>query len=214
MHGEDSEKIQENFSHMVKKKIKMLAVFAVLAILAVIAAAAAIRNFSSEKEPEGAEVITESTLYQIINISDLSTYQCVYNDVCVVPGAEGDGGPAYYCAYEAKVSAGIDFEKVTVVGIDREQKIITISIPEVEITDVNVDISSLDYMFEDDSVNTTKVSAEAYQACIADVEQKSVREEKIYELAQQNAENIIKALINPFVAQLDSEYVLEIEIQE
>lgn len=198
---------------MVKKKIKMLAMFAVLAILAGIAAAAAIRNFSSEREPEGAEVITESALYQIINISDLSTYQCVYNDVCVVPGAEGDGGPAYYCAYEAKVSAGIDFEKVTV-GIDREQKMITISIPEVEITDVNVDISSLDYMFEDDSVNTTKVSAEAYQACIADVEQKSAGEEKIYELAQQNAENIIKALVNPFVAQLDSEYVLEIEIQK
>ncbi len=213
MHEEERETIQESFFHIVKKKMKALAMLAVLVILAGTAAVAAIRNFSSGREPEGAEVITESALYRIINISDLSTYQCVYNDVCVVPGAEGDGGPAYYCAYEAKVSAGIDFEKVTV-KIDREQKIITVGMPEVEITDVNVDISSLDYMFEDDSVNTTKVSAEAYQACIADVEQKSVREEKIYELAQQNAENIIKALINPFVAQLDSEYVLEIETQK
>ena len=36
-------------------------------------------------------------------------------------------------------------------------------------------------------------------------------EPDIYELAEQNAENVISALIRPFVEQVDAEYVLEID---
>ena len=36
-------------------------------------------------------------------------------------------------------------------------------------------------------------------------------EEKIYDLARQNAINIVRALVNPFVEQLDNDYKIEIE---
>lgn len=82
--------------------------------------------------------------------------------------------------------------------------------PEVKITDINVDIASLDYIFENSKANTETVSEEAYKKCIEDVTNESSSEDAIYELAEQNAQNIVEALLSPFVEQLDSEYQLEI----
>lgn len=84
-------------------------------------------------------------------------------------------------------------------------------LPEIKITDVNVDITSLDYIFENEKANTETVSEEAYKKCIEDVTSESNSEDAIYELAEQNARNIVEALISPFVEQLDSEYRLEIQ---
>lgn len=164
----------------------------------------------AENKPE---IITESTLYKIIKVSNLSTYQCVYNEICSVMNEQNPDQVDYYCAYAAKVDAGIDFDQVTI-HKDEDNKMITVTIPKVDVTGVNVDIASLDYMFVDDSANTSTVSEKAYKACIADVNQRSKQENKIYELAEQNAKNIVKALIRPFIEQMDSEYELEIETLE
>lgn len=169
-----------------------------------------VKEQASIRKAKEAEVLMESKLYSVIGLSDLSTYECVYNDICTVMDEEKSDKVAYYCAYESKVKAGIDFNKVDVAV---EDKMITVTIPEVQITDINVDIASLDYMFEDKKADTNTVSQQAYKACIADVERKCASEERIYQLAEQNAQNILKALILPFVQQLDSEYVLEIRTQ-
>lgn len=167
-----------------------------------------------QKQEKQAEIITESSLYKIIDVSELSTYQCVYNDICTVMAKDNADEVAYYCAYDAKVNAGIDVTQIEInVAETEDRKLITVTVPEVEVNDVNVDIASLDYMFELDDSNTETVSAEAYKACIADVTKKSEAEDKIYELAQQNAENIIKALVNPFIEQMnmgDIDYELKI----
>ena len=73
-----------------------------------------------------------------------------------------------------------------------------------------MDIASLDYIFENSKANTETVSEEAYKKCIEDVTNDSSSEDAIYELAEQNAQNIVEALLSPFVEQLDSEYQLEI----
>ena len=64
---------------------------------------------------------------------------------------------------------------------------------------------------ENEKANTETVSEEAYKKCIEDVTSESNSEDAIYELAEQNARNIVEALISPFVEQLDSEYRLEIQ---
>ncbi len=165
----------------------------------------------NENKPQ---IITESSLYKVINVSNLSTYQCIYNDICTVPQDDNSEEIAYYCSYEAKVCAGVEFDKIQIDVIENEDKnIIKVTIPPVTITDVNVDISSLDFMFIDDDVNESGLSEKAYKICITDVEAKSNKEDKIYDLAQKNAENIIKALINPFIENLntsDVSYELEI----
>ena len=116
----------------------------------------------------------------------------------------------YYVTYKAKVQAGIDFEKVEV-SKDDEKKQILVKIPKIELGEPMVDIASMDYIFENKKANTETVSEEAYKACIQDARQESEKEEAIVTLAKQNAQNIIKALIQPFIENMEDPYELMIE---
>ena len=155
------------------------------------------------------EIISKSTLEKVINVSDLSTFEAIYNGIASVANEEKPENIDYYVSYEAKVKAGIDFEKVNL-EVNEDERIITVTLPEVKITDVNVDIASLDYIFMNKKANTETVSAQAYKKCIEDVTNESNSTTAIYELAKQNARNIVEALIKPFIEQSDSEYELKI----
>ena len=164
------------------------------------------KMFSRESKPE---IISKSTLEKVINVSDLSTFEAIYNGIASVANEEKPEDIDYYVSYEAKVKAGIDFEKVDL-EVNEDERIITVTLPEVKITDVNVDIASLDYIFMNKRANTETVSAQAYKKCIDDVTKESNSTTAIYELAKQNARNIVEALIKPFVEQLDDKYELKI----
>ena len=193
---------------ILKKKTSMLLIGAIgVAIVLVIIGTLLFSGMT--KNQKSKEIITKATLEKIINVSELSTFEAVYNGIVQVMSKEEPTQTDYYVSYEAKVKAGIDLEKVDV-SVDNKTKKISVTLPEVQITDRNVNIASLDYIFENNRANTETVSQEAYKACIEDVTNESTNETAIYELAKQNAKNIVEALINPFVEQLDSEYVLEI----
>ncbi len=163
----------------------------------------------SKDEPE-VEVITVSSLQKIINVSELSTLTAVYNGVAEVMDEEKPEEVSYYVSYEAKVEAGIDFENIKI-SMDEENKKIKVDMPEIFITEINVDIGSLDFIFVNSKANASTVTQEAFKACEADVQNESEKQEAIYNLAQQNAENVLTALIKPIVEQWDSEYTLVIE---
>lgn len=187
-------------------KVKYIIGIAIM-LAVVIIVLLAVSMSSKKSEPE---IISKSTLEDIINVSDLSTFEAVYNGIAKVTDEDNPEKVNYYVSYDAKVKAGIDFEKVDIT-VNTDEKIITVMLPEIKITDVNVDITSLDYIFENEKANTETVSEEAYKKCIEDVTSESNSEDAIYELAEQNARNIVEALISPFVEQLDSEYRLEIK---
>lgn len=179
-----------------------IGVIAVVVVIAAIFIGGFTFNNSKESQKQNEpQIITESSLRKIIEVSQLSTYECVYNDVCTVMDQDDSSKVAYYCKYKSKVKAGIDFSKV---DIDIEEKedgpsLITITLPEVTLEEPEVDISSLKYMFQEDSANNNTVSGRAYHACIDDVKEKSKSENLIYETAQKNAVNIVKGLVEPFV---------------
>ena len=187
-------------------KVKYIIGIAIM-LAVVIIVLLAVSMSSKKSEPE---IISKSTLEDIINVSDLSTFEAVYNGIAKVTDEDNPEKVNYYVSYDAKVKAGIAFEKVDIT-VNTDEKIITVMLPEIKITDVNVDITSLDYIFENEKANTETVSEEAYKKCIEDVTSESNSEDAIYELAEQNARNIVEALISPFVEQLDSEYRLEIQ---
>lgn len=145
-------------------------------------------------EKEALQIITESNLHKIIEVSQLSTYECVYNDVCTVMDKEDSSKIAYYCKYNGRVKAGIDFSKVDIAVKEQEDGLllITVTLPEVTLGEPEVDITSLKYMFMEDSADNNTVSGEAYDACIQDIKKKSQSEELIYDTAQENAVNIVK----------------------
>lgn len=165
--------------------------------------------FVNKNSRKKLEIITKSNLEKIINVSDLSTLEAVYNGIAKVTNNEEPDEANYYVSYDAKIKAGIDFQQVDI-NLDNEKKIIKVKIPEIKINDINVDIASLDYMFMNDKANTETVSEQAYKKCIEDVTSEVNTEDAIYELAKENTQNIIEALIKPFINQLDEEYKLEI----
>jgi hypothetical protein len=188
----------------VKKLIKHKAAYRVLLIIVVILVAFGVYSYVDGMRNQK-EIITVSFLNKIINISDLNTYQAVYNGVAEVMSEEKEDEIDFYVSYEAKVNAGFDFEKVEFVN-DIETKRIIITIPKIEIGDIHVDIGSLDYIYLNKVSDDEMITKIAYKACLEDVERESKNEKQIIELAEQNAVNIVEALISPFVQQYDPEY--------
>ena len=161
---------------------------------------------------EALQIITESNLHKIIEVSQLSTYECVYNTVM---DKEDSSKIAYYCKYNGRVKAGIDFSKVDIAVKEQEDGLllITVTLPEVTLGEPEVDITSLKYMFMEDSADNNTVSGEAYDACIQDIKKKSQSEELIYDTAQENAVNIVKGLVEPFIKSVEtSEKQYEVKI--
>lgn len=193
-----------------KKKVPKKGILSAIAVVCVILAIVALQRLvpkTSAPPEDKTEVITISKLKEIIDVSELSTLKAVYNGVARVMNEEKPDEIDYYVSYNAIVTAGIDFSKV---NIEIEEKTVYISMPKVGITDVSVDITSLDYIFENDKLNAPSVSAEAYRKCEEDARIESENQEKIFSLAEQSAENVLKALAKPIIEQLDDVYSLEI----
>ena len=165
---------------------------------------------SGQNDKKQPEVVTVSTLQEIINVSELSTFTAVYNGIAQVMNADDPELVDYYVSYEAKVNAGIDFEDIDV-DVDEDTFTVHITVPPVTLTDVNVDISSLDFIFYNEKANTSTVTEEAFKACEADVEKESQEQAAIYELAEQNAKNVLTALVRPIIDQSETEYSLVVE---
>lgn len=176
-------------------------------LLAVVIVLFALFQVGGTKEHE-AEVTVVSTLERIINVSDLSTFTAVYNGIAEVPNERNPDKVDYYVSYEARVEAGIDFSAVE---ISMENGVITVDIPNVKINDIIVDISSLDFIFFNNKANQSTVTQQAFKACEEDARTESESQEAILELAQQNASNIVTALVKPMIDQLGEGYSLVVE---
>lgn len=188
------------------KRMIMLSVLMVLAVLGV-------RHLKQESEAgqqAAAQIETKIALEKIIQVSRMSTYEVIYNGVVRVENEKKPDKVDYYVSYEAVIKAGCDFQQITY-EISEEQKKLKITLPEIMVQDVNVDISSLDFLFMNDKVNSGTITGEAYRLCLVDAQNAGAAETAIYELARQNAVNALKAMVSPFMEQLWSGYSLIIE---
>lgn len=168
-------------------------------------------SLNSKDSNDGSEkVLTKQTLMKIVNVSELSTSTSIYNGVAKVMNEKKPEKVDYYVSYEAKVAAGIDFDKIEIT-VDPDEKKIVIKLPEAKITNIDVDIASMDFIFVDKRANKSTVTETALKACEADVDAESREQSAILDLAQQNAVNVATALVKPFVEQLDEEYTLTVE---
>lgn len=161
-------------------------------------------------QDSGAKVITVSTLSKIIEISDLSTYRTRYNGVVAAVNEKNPDKIDYYVTYQSTVEAGIDFTKADIV-VDKGNKTVVITLPEVTITNTAVDPATLEYIFVNKKAETPTVSEQAIKLCEADVAQETSSQDGILELARQNARNVVEALTHPLIAQSAPDYTLTIQ---
>ena len=189
-------------------------VLLLVGLIAILLVAGGIFLGTKLKSDDGTpNVFTKATLMKIIDISELSTSTSIYNGIAKVMNEKKAEKVDYYVSYEAKVSAGIDFKKVEV-EVDNDEKKIEIKIPQPIITNIDVDVASMEFIFVDKRANKSTVTEAALKACEQDVTVESKEQTAILELAQQNAVNVVTALVKPFVEQLDEEYTLTIEAEK
>lgn len=158
--------------------------------------------------------ISKATLEEVLEISELSTISYIYNGIATVfeeekEEKEDEKKIKYYVAYEGTVSAGIDFEKIEI-ELNDEKKIVTIKLPDVEIHNAEVNMATLDCIFMDEKYNVSKVSQEAYSKSEEDLKERVKKEEDLLNIAKENAIASIKALFEPWIEQLDKEYVVQV----
>lgn len=152
--------------------------------------------------------ISKSALEKVIEINELSTVNYTYNAIATVYDENAED-IKYYVAYEGLVTAGIDFEKITI-DISEEEKKVIITLPEVEIHDLSVDMGTMNCIFMDKKYNAEKVSQEAYTASKEDLKNRISKENELFEMAKENAVASVKALFTPWIEQVDEEYVVEV----
>lgn len=148
-------------------------------------------------------ISVETSLRDIIAISQLHTAEYTYNSIAVVQ----DGNKIkYHVAYKGTVSAGFDFENVKVV---RDGKTLKVIVPDVEIMEVIVD-PELDYIFVKKKYDTEETYAEATAACKKDLRAKAEGNETLLKTARESAEATLNALIKPFESRLETGETVEI----
>lgn len=193
----------EKKSSVLKWMVPCILILTVIIIVLVFIIAA----FKSSKKK--IKTISESTLQEVLEISELSTVEYTYNAVTRVYD-EDDETLMYSVAYDGIVKAGIDFSQVDL-AIDKEKKIIHITVPAVEIIDYVVDEGSLEYIFDQDKYNTATVSQAAYKICKADLENKASQETALLSLARENAISTVSGLVEPWIEQIDNAYTIIVE---
>ena len=152
--------------------------------------------------------VSKSSLEKVLETSQLTTLQYTYNAIAEVKKEFFDT-IKYHVAYEGTVQAGIDFEDIDI-DINKEKKIITITLPEVSIQNVIVSAESMEYIFNDDKYESETVASEAYSACVKDLQTRAEKEVQLLQMAKHNARDVVQALIEPWVKQVDKEYTIEI----
>lgn len=197
---------------MTKLKSKRIVIIGTLFLAALLAVViyVLISPQTTERQGGNTEVITASTLEKIVDVSELSTFVAVYNGIAEVMNQKEPGQLDYYVSYAAQVYAGIDVEEIGI-SVDDATKEVMVDIPDVHITEINVDISSLDFIFYSDCANASTVTQAAFRACEADVQAESEKQDAILKLAQQNAANLIRALVCPLLEQQGDGYTLTVE---
>lgn len=151
--------------------------------------------------------ISKSSLLKVVDISELSTVDYTYNAIATKHNENNEA--MYYVAYEGIVTAGIDFNEI---GFDiiESDKTIKITLPEVKIHDININIGTMEYIFTKGKYETESISQEAHKLCIDDLESRIENEDMLYSIAKENAISSINALFKPWLDTIDKNYRVEI----
>lgn len=188
-----------------KNKIKFFVAFLFIIILALY-----ITKRINENREE-VTTISKSSLENVIKINDLSTFDYTYNAVTDVK--DDKGRIKYHVAYEGLVTLGIDFSKINI-SVDEEKKEISIILPNSQVQDISIDAGTMDYIFESKRYETETVSQESYKASVDDLTKRVEKQESLFEIANYNAITAVKALIEPWLNQVDGQYEVEVKTDE
>ena len=153
--------------------------------------------------------VSQSSLEKVIEINELETIKYTYNAIAT-KHTDDNKSVKYYVAYDGTVTAGIDFKKINI-SVDNENKIVSITLPEVEIQGTEVKLESMEFIFTKDKYETETVSQEAYKLCKEDLRSRVEKEDTLYTMAKENAIMSVKGMFKPWIDTIDNSYTVEVK---
>ena len=148
------------------------------------------------KQTPTSTVVSAPDLEKVIKESRISTFTAVYNGIAEVPDSENPDNISYYVRYEARVRAGFDLNDL---DVTTDGTAILVTIPPITLDTPNVDIGSLDRMNVTKRDKLSELNGDEYRICEADAAEEASKKETIIDLAEENAENTIRGLMQPFL---------------
>ena len=142
--------------------------------------------------------LTTSTLTKALEIDELSTAQFIYNGIAEYT----DEQKHVYIKYNASARAGIHISDIKI-RVDSENKIVLITLPQIEITDILVDAESFDYMPSNPGLDIRDVMT----TCRADIRDEAGYSQRLYDAARENLRTWIELVLKPLVE--SSGYTIE-----
>ena len=174
---------------------------AILIVLAILIGAIVLSVvFAKDKE---ITTIAEASLKEVIETSELSTVEFIYNSTTSVKNDKGK--VKYHIAYEGTVKAGFDFNEIKIEKDDKNKKIVVI-IPPIKKNAVNINDKTFDFIFMKDKYDTETTFQEAYKASYNDLENKAKSNENIKKMAYDNAVDSMRAILMPLEKKLPAGY--------
>ena len=184
--------------------------FVIIALIGVVIFAAGFFKGQKRLDAERKAQVTANAVYESINnVSSLSGAAATYKGIAKLYNENDPEKLDCYVYYEAKINAGIDFADIEVAA-DNETKVLTVKIPEIILHEPDVEMGSLDFIFENKKANVSGYSQKAYEACIKDARDESKKEDEIKKLAEDNIKSLIKAVTEPVLKASGGVYTLEI----
>lgn len=173
-------------------------------ILIVVVAAAVVTLAGNVLNPSTKTVVTSVALEEAVEISQLSTAEFTYNGIAEYVDSDDpeNENKMVHIAYESTVKVGIDMGEITF-EVDDEEGTVTVILPEISVTSVTLDESELSYMPENPELEMNVILA----LCREDAENEANSSEELYEVAEENLQSVIEALVKPILDQ-SGEYVL------
>lgn len=181
---------------MKKKIVSIVLVVAVVAVAAGLFVPNAVNKIRKE------DVITSSQLEKVINISELSTAEFMYNGIATKYSEEDPEKEECNIAYEASVKVGIEMDKVTFT-IDEENKTVTPELPEINVNTVTVDPDSLSYIPQNPKIEMKEI----LELCKKDALDEAGASKELYQTAEENIQSAIEALLSPILK--NAEYTIQ-----
>lgn len=145
---------------------------------------------SSDSDISAEDVITESQLMDVVNVSDLSTAQFIYNGIATK--YNDDGSEQYKVRYTGTVTAGVDMSQITF-DVNDEEKTVTPHLPDIALS-VSIE-PDIDYIPSNPGSN----QKEALELCQRDANDEVDGSTDIRSVAQQNLQSTVEGLIDPLL---------------
>lgn len=182
-----------------KRKININIILLVVAIATIIGTCFFVININTNVKQE---TFSSSVLIKTIEMANLSTSQFTYNGIAEIPNEKNSEKIDCYIKYKAIVKVGVDFKKINIEK-DDENKIVTISLPNIKITDISVDAASLSYIPSKPKYDLNTI----LQTCKNDVNVEVKNSDNLIKSAEENLKSVVEGLVEPIVTKEGYEIV-------